>query len=389
IKDAIEDYGIKYVLLAGGRKGQTLQWYVPTRRVNNDDGWETGYDSDLYFADIYDSEGNFSCWDPNKNNIFAEWTYYSEDIDIIDYYPNVYVGRLPFRYRFEVAPVVNKIIEYELNADDSWFKTGAVISGDTFPPSRGGAYGWWEGELATAETVSMLESIGFTMEKIWLSIPGLWETPQDVIDLINKGHGFLHFAGHSNPAAWGNYPPDAEESEEYVHGIQIWDMHKFTNKGKYPVVVLGGCHSAQFNVTLSHMIPHIQQYGFSGYFFNPPYRFYYMEWVPVDLSSRFVLVPESGGIACMGHAGLGYGARDEHWRFFSYWIEPRFFEIYANQSYGYEHLGDIHSQAIIDYLTIVGGVNKIPSMDYERNIDRKTIEGWVLLGDPTLRVGGI
>jgi hypothetical protein len=53
IKDAIEEWGIKYVLLAGGRKGQTFDWYVPSRTTNNDDGWEGGYESDLYYADVY------------------------------------------------------------------------------------------------------------------------------------------------------------------------------------------------------------------------------------------------------------------------------------------------------------------------------------------------
>jgi hypothetical protein len=382
IKDAIENWGIEYVLLAGGRNGQTQKWHIPSRRVNNDDGWETGYDSDLYFADIYDSNGNFSCWDPNKNNIFAEWSDKTEDIDIIDYYPNVYVGRLPFRYPFQVAPVVEKIIDYELNADDSWFKTGTVVSGDTFPPSIGGAPGWWEGELETAETVSLLESIGFTMKKLWLSIPGAWEGPQDVIDAINDGSGFVHFAGHSNPSGWGNHPPD-DEDHRFVDGIRIWDMKKFTNAGEYPIVVLGGCHSAQFNVTVANIIPDLLKYGLLGYFFTYPYRFFYMEWVPVDLSSKFVLIPESGAIASMGNTGLGYGYINEHWnRGLGGWIEPRFFDVYVNQSI--EQLGKIHSQAIIDYLTIIGGVNSAGGQ-----IDRKTIEQWVLLGDPSLKVGGI
>ena len=64
----------------------------------------------------------------------------------MDFYPDVTIGRLPIRTTKEADTVVEKIINYENNADDSWFKTGVVISGDTFPPSRGGAPGWWEGE---------------------------------------------------------------------------------------------------------------------------------------------------------------------------------------------------------------------------------------------------
>jgi hypothetical protein len=39
IYDMKETYNISYVLLAGGRKGQTLDWHIPSRTVHNDDNW--------------------------------------------------------------------------------------------------------------------------------------------------------------------------------------------------------------------------------------------------------------------------------------------------------------------------------------------------------------
>lgn len=383
IKDAIEDWGIEYVLLAGGRKGQTHKWIIPSRTVHNDDGWEAGYESDLYFADIYkivDNETVFDDWDSNENNIIGEWANFVGRKDIMDYYPDVSVGRLPFRSASDVKPVVDKIIEYETNVDNSWFKKAVVVSGDTFPPSRGGNKGWWEGELETGITVGLLENIGFTMNKLWLSIPGAWEDIQDVVNAINQGPGFVHFAGHSNPAGWGNHPPD-DEDHVYVDGIRIWDMKEFSNKGKYPMVVLGGCHSAQFNVSMANIISGILEYGIGGFFFNDPFRFFYMEWVPYDLCSRFVLVPNGGAIGTTGNTGLGYGYVNEGWDSgLGGWIEPRFFHAYANQSI--EHLGKIHCQAITDYINIIGSVNS-------DQIDRKTIEEWVFLGDPSIKVGGL
>ena len=77
IYDMKETYDISYVLLFGGRKGQSFNWYVPERRTNNDDGWESGYSSDLYYGDIYKVNGDdvvFEDWDPNGDNIIAEWT---------------------------------------------------------------------------------------------------------------------------------------------------------------------------------------------------------------------------------------------------------------------------------------------------------------------------
>jgi len=380
IKDALDEWGIEYVLLAGGRKGQTLKWHVPSRTTLNDDGWEEGYESDLYFADIYkDVEGElvFEDWDSDGDGKFAEFGFMG---DKMDYYPDVTIGRLPFRYAFEIGPVIDKIIDYEMNCDDSWFKKGIVISGDTFPPSRGGDPGWWEGEMETQITVDLLESIGFSMEKLWLSIPGAWTSSEDVINAISDGAGFVHFAGHSNPAGWGNHPPD-DEDHVFIDGIEIWDMSKLTNEGQYPVVVLGGCHSAQFNVTLSHIITGIMEYGIKGYFFGSPYRFFYYEWVPNDLSSWFVIEPEGGAIASMGNSGLGYGYVNEGAvQGLGGWIEPRFFDCFVNQSI--DVLGTAHDQAIIDYINIIGNVNK-------DQIDRKCIEEWVLIGDPTLKMGGL
>jgi hypothetical protein len=77
IKDAIEQWGIRYVLLAGGRKRQTFEWYLAERRSNNNDGsgYESGYISDLYFAGIYRYKPGgliFDDWDSNGNGVFAE-----------------------------------------------------------------------------------------------------------------------------------------------------------------------------------------------------------------------------------------------------------------------------------------------------------------------------
>ena len=87
----------------------------------------------------------------------------------------------------------------------------------------------------------------------------------------------------------------------------------------------------------------------------------------------------------MGNTGLGYGYVNEDWdQGLGGWIEPRFFEVYANKSANQEDaiLGEIHDQAINDYINIIGAVN-------QDQIDRKTIEEWALLGDPSLRIGGL
>jgi len=68
IKDAVEKWGIKYVMLVGNFRS------MPVRYCYNDEPWqgypEPNFISELYYADIYDQYGEFSSWDTNDNGIF-------------------------------------------------------------------------------------------------------------------------------------------------------------------------------------------------------------------------------------------------------------------------------------------------------------------------------
>jgi hypothetical protein len=370
------------VLLAGGRKGQSLDWYIPERRTNNDDGWESGYSSDLYFADLYKIEENvtvFEDWDSNGNDIFAEWTSTPGGKDIMDFYPDVVIGRIPFHYAFELDTVVDKIVTYETSADDSWFKNAMVVAGDTFPNNNG----YYEGEMETDHTREYLTDIGFTVEKLWTS-EETFTGESDVIKAYRPGNGFVHFAGHGNPSTWSSHPPNDEET--WITGLSLKDMPKLRNKDKLPLVLVGGCHNAQFNATFGFFIEGLLTYGLD--YFNIPSDddpflgpFWKKEWVPRDWGSWLLLQKRGGSIGSIGMTSLGYGYVDQHAdEGLGGWIEPRFFHAYAVQ--GYEALGEAHSQAISDYITIIGNVNS-------DQIDRKTIEAFCLLGDPSLQLGGL
>jgi hypothetical protein len=145
IKDAIENWDTKYVLLVGGLKSMffgssrddrnqgSKDWYIPVRYTNlyAGQGDDPGYISDLYYADIYKEGGLFDDWDSNGNDIFAEWD--GLKIDTLDLIPDVYVGRLACRNKNEVNIMIDKIIKYEENpADSSWFNKIIVIAGDAF-----------------------------------------------------------------------------------------------------------------------------------------------------------------------------------------------------------------------------------------------------------------
>ena len=104
IKEKIEKCDIKYVLLIGGIEGQTNTWALPVRYshvvpTDEQEYPEQTFISDLYYADIFNGEGNFSSWDSNFDDNFAVWneTFKEE----MDNYPDVYLGRLPCRNIFE------------------------------------------------------------------------------------------------------------------------------------------------------------------------------------------------------------------------------------------------------------------------------------------------
>jgi hypothetical protein len=387
IKDAVEDWGIKYVLLAGGRKGQTLDWYVPDRRTNLEDGsgYEGGYSSDLYFSDIYKYEnGNyvFDDWDSNGNGVFAEYSAYGINKDYMDYYPDVYIGRIPLRYSWEVDVILDKIITYENSASDEWFKQAVVVSGDTSPPARDESgiivEGVYEGEISTGITAEMFEDIGFSVQRLFTS-DGSWSSKYDVIDAISAGAGFIHFAGHGNPSSWVNFLPDAQTEEDKVDGFDLFDMRLYSNNEKLPVIVVGGCHNAQFNVTMQVLIDGLVNDGVEFL----AYDFYFYEWVPTETCSWFLLEEGGGSIASIGNSGLGYGYINEFCtQGLGGWLNPRFFQAYAIQ--GKQIVGEAHSQAITDYITFI--FFELPGQE---DVDRKSIEEWILLGDPSLKLGGI
>jgi hypothetical protein len=152
IKDALEDWDVKYVLLFGGLKSNLIAkqkddvnhgakaWYFPVRFSNlqwdgdesyNFTSGEPGFITDLYYADIYKEGGVFDDWDSNGNGVFGEWS--GPLRDELDLYPDVAYGRLSCRSTREAKNVVDKIINYEQTpADPSWFDNMIVISGDGF-----------------------------------------------------------------------------------------------------------------------------------------------------------------------------------------------------------------------------------------------------------------
>ncbi len=373
IKDAVETTGVDFVLLVGGQQGQRRSWFVPVRYANLDDGsgFESSYISDLYFADIYDAQGNFSSWDSNGNGVFAEWTYAKKDI--LDLVPDVYLGRLPCRSISSVKTMVDKIITYETTAaGQSWFSTMVVVGGDSAP---GDVY--YEGEEENKKALEYMD--GFNGISRWTSDETL-TGPKSVIDAVSAGCGFLFFDGHGNPSVWSTHPPNNESV--WITGLSNRDMRKLRNGQKLPVCVVGGCHNAQFNTSLMRIVEGIRSEGFT-YFKR---TFYYKDWVPECWAWKMVQEKQGGAIAIMGYTGLDWFATGDYTydgipdcvQFFSGYANTQFFKNYGQQNLTI--LGQAHTQTLIEYI--------IEHTPMNERLDCKTVQEFVLLGDPTLQIGG-
>ena len=399
IKDAIEQWGIEYVLLVGGKKSMWTGnwgmdgpnkvddslWWTPVRYSALKDylpgSWgEGGYLSDLYFADIYDSDGKFSSWDSNGDGKFAEWT--EKATDIRDLYPDVYVGRLPARNEEEASIMVDKIMTYESQpADPSWFNRMLLIGGDTFPGDPAGVY---DGEYCTEHEFSYMPS-QFTATKLYVSDKSLMGGKDgklaarfawmNVIKTMSQGFGFVAFDGHGSPTAWATHP--VGENSTWVNGLMTYNMDLLSNGYKLPVVSVGGCHNSEFNISFF-------DFSKNAWTYQPTFECW---------SWHLTRIKEGGAIATIGYTGLGYGTIGDEdnngipdciERFGGY-IEGQFFYAYGEE--GKHTLGDCWGTAIQNYL------NKFPidwngQPESDTQIDCKTVEEWCIIGDPSLQIGG-
>jgi len=376
IKDAIENWGIKYVLLVGGIKGQSTKWNLPVRYSHvlvsegKQEVQEPEFISDLYFADIYDSEGNFSSWDTNNNDIFAEWDG-STQVDEMDLYPDVYLGRLPCRDKREVRIIVDKIISYEKNkADENWFNRMILVSGDHWADPEHIS----EGVLIMEEASEIMSD--FTPVKLYATEKNKLLV-RDINKAINKGAGFAYFSGHGSATMWGiHYPPDATgwaPSLGKLGLIAFYNtlyMNFLRNKNKLPITVVGGCYNGQFDISIGNSIKKGK----------------------IKLSQtncwaeKLTLKKGGGSIATIANTALGthamsdadHNSINDYLEVLDGWLELRFFQLYKQEQI--DILGDLHSGAIKDYLNrFLGGHDEM---------DPKMVQQWQLFGDPSLKVGG-
>lgn len=381
IKNAIENWGISYVMLVGDFRRVPIRY----THLETDAGGlyeELKFPTDLYYADIYDSEGNFSSWDTDDDDIYGEWPDKALREDIVDLSPDVHVGRLACMFISEVKTLVDKIIDYEENANTSeWFKTMIVCGGDTFDKSWEGGTDYNEGEVANEKALEYLPE--FSPVRLYASLGNL--TNENMLNEISKGSGFLYFVGHGNPRYWSTH--ENGDYANWTQGFSNKDMLKLTNEGKYPILMVGGCHNSEFDVTPLNLIKGFLEEGFDYFTYSEDgFGSYYLYNWALECWSWVFVRAKGGAIASMGSIGYGgvsigdYNGNDipDCIEGLDGWFETQFFRLYNEENI--DILGETYGQVITDY------VNNFPV--YSDRYDCKIVETHLLIGDPSLKIGG-
>jgi hypothetical protein len=331
IKYAIENFDLSYVLLVGGID------YVPIRMSAI--GWDHStmdLPTDLYYADIYDENGDFCTWDSNNNNIFGEFNWDDGNIDDVDLYADVYLGRIPCEKNIDLKIIINKIINYENTAYNSdWFNRILLLGGDTFPH-----HGIIEGEFVTTRIAEEMD--GFNSIFLWTSEETF--KPLNINRQATKGAGFMSYSGHGYLYGFGTSPPNVEKRIEYF----TWYLPGMLNGNKLPIVFFDACLTATLD-----------------------YKLFDLFKIP-GFAYSIVKKPFGGAVASIGATRVAF--TDVDWHGVNGGAGYLNLHFFMNYEEGIS-VSEMLTKSQNDYIHYV----------YE---DCLTLEEFILIGDPSLKTGG-
>ncbi|KYK22288.1 hypothetical protein AYK25_02495 [Thermoplasmatales archaeon SM1-50] len=351
--EAVETLGISYVLLIGDV--DTLP--IRTTEVNHI--WP-GADliqvdniiTDLYYADIFDAEGNFSSWDSNNDNVFSEFYLYNmgenpgeiEVVDEVDLYPDIGVGRIPCGNDNELANVIDKIISYETQSFGEWFHRLILAGEDGFPEPG------YQCEMITDWVGELLKN--FTSVKLYESLGTL--KPRLINKELNTGAGLFLFFAHGRHMAIANY------HKLFIKGLN--------NIDKLPVAFIGGCYNAQLDASVYSLLIEFGLVRMDSF----------LQFLGVDTTKlqrciawEFLKYEKGGSIATIGSTRKGHLNREDPLSSFGGLLIIKFFESYEPGI----KLSEMYIKAVTSFIN-------------DTWKDYMTLQEIIILGDPSLKIGG-
>ncbi len=334
IKDAIEKWGITYVLLVGaGVEGKEI---FPVRQAWIRSTGEDYFPSDLYFADIYNSTGEFADWDVDEDGQFAEYPKDKADIDVI---PDVYLGKIPCNNVIELNTVIDKIIYYKEH--NKMTKKIIQVGGDSYTEDS-----IMEGEYSNTKVLEKLP--GYSTTQLWASNGKL--TKNNIAAGFKSNVDFVDFSGHGSWASFSTHPPKDENHwippKTLISGYSgflyfDFELYLVNNAKKYPVCVYKSCSNSKYTES------------------------------PKCFSWKTLNKKNGGGIAVFASSGISYGAHGtDIVNRTTGWMEVKTFEELMITKI----LGQVWGNIITEYFNSF--ILQIK--------DWKTLLEWSMFGDPTL-----
>jgi len=342
IKNALDSWGISYVLLAGDSDICPVRYaWVPDGFDDNGANGLDGVDtpSDAYYADIYNGTGQFCDWNANGNG------RYGEETDECDLFYDVYVGRLPAGNNAELSDMVNDIIYYENNTMGAdWFLQANLHGTDTF-----GWAGGAEGEMTLDKIVDDGYLAGFDITRYY-ETQGT-ATKNAIVGGLNGGAGFAAFSDHGDHHCWG-----ATGGGDGIFDRD--DASGLTNGKKLPVVTIDACLTGSFDNELKPSL--------------------WTENPGESISEKLLLNTAGGAIAVISATRIGWGdGGTNYYKHRSGYIDVQLYKSYQE---GKRTPGRMLAGSIAYYLSEVGNHD---------DKDHKTLTEYICLGDPSLAIGGL
>jgi hypothetical protein len=304
--------------------------------------------------------------------------------------PDVYVGRLPCRYKHEVNRVVDKIITYETSTKGKdWFKKMAVVAGDSFDDiSWNTSTDILEGQNESEEAIKFMD--GFEPTRLWVEGGDVQLTSKNAEEVLSQGQGFVLFTGHGNPISWATHPHGV--FNEWIN-FDIFNIINLKNGDKLPILVVGGCHNCQFDISVFKRFNIIKRI--------------FGEANAICWGWLYASLGDGGSIVTIGNTGLGYGTIGDApdppdevpgtkpdgipdcIQYLGGWIDAHIFKVYNHD--GKDIIGEAHGKTLSDYLSNFSIDWEMDWKDHNQSstlVDCKTVQQWVLFGDPSLKIGG-
>lgn len=389
IKKGIADYKtkhyVRWVMLVGDSDR------FPVRYLSRDVPLAQGYQaSDLYYAGLYKSNSSFDNWDGNGNDIYAQMLVTSKEnnIDEVNWHPDVAVARVPASTVQEVNNYVQKVIRYEMGAFNApWFKkalfaTGCDDCGDALGVS----------DYIAANFMNNFSIIKHYHTKTWQPYYPMQKPKQatqafidhmmderalPMTNYINQGVGFINYYGHGS-------------IDDFSWVYDSRHLNGLTNIDKLPVIFSRACETGKFA-----SFPPLDNYYDSNGTFHVGHWPATNEMVPkpnpiqphnCDIDARpedWLVSRDTGAIAFIGSVGIANpGYADQ--------MDKDFFKAYK---LGNKTFGDLWVYMVQRYLDDYGYFDKqgniIGGNDWEKKAIWNTLVRFNAFGDPSLRIGGI